>query len=119
MEVKINLNNKSYTGFLGLGFIGEVIDILDISYDELLSKYDKNPFKYVPLLMFHSIEFNHFLKNEEIDFTKNDMFGWIDKEGGLRNKAMLEFSTAFLKFLAKDVPKEEVKEATKEESKKK
>lgn len=118
MEVKINLNNKSYTGFLGLGFIGEVIDKLDISYDELLSKYDKNPFKYVPLLMFHSIEFNQELKGEEIDFTKNDMFGWIDKEGGLRNKAMLDFSKAFLKFLAKDVPVEEVEES-KEESKKK
>ena len=107
VTTKLKFNEKEYDCILGLGFLGEVQEILNLDYNTLLEKYEKFPFKYVPLLMFHSIRWAKELEEKEIDFTLKDLLGWIEDEGGLTNKQMIKFSNAFVKSLTKDVPKEE------------
>ena len=114
--VKLKLNGQEFDCILGLGFLGEVQEALNLEYNVLLEKYEKFPFKYVPKLMYFAIKFTKELNGEEIEFKEKDLLGWIEDEGGLTNKEMIKFSEAFIKSLTKDVPKEE---EVKEEAKKK
>lgn len=110
VTIKLIFNEKEYDCILGLGFLGEVQEVLNLDYNTLLEKYEKFPFKYVPLLMYHSIKFTKELDGENIDFKLKDLLGWIEDDGGLTNKQMISFSEAFIKSLTKDVPKEEIEE---------
>jgi len=105
--LNLTINGKEIKFSFGLGFLGELIDDLDIGFDELFIKYDRNPFKYIPLIMFHSAKFTAENNDKEIDFTKNDLCNWIDDDGGLKNESMIKFSHAFIESINKDVPKEE------------
>lgn len=111
--IKISVNGQDYAATLGLGFLGEILDVLDLDYTVLLEKYEKNPFKYVPLLMFHAIKWEADEAGEPIDFTLKEFRGWIDADGGLQNKAMLKFSEAFIQSIIKDVPQETIEEVKK------
>lgn len=107
--LKLTIDKKKYTFEFGLGFLGEVLEALDCSIDELIAKYDKNPFRTVPLLVYHSAKFYLELENKEVDFTLRDITEGIDKDGGLtdKNKSIMRFNDAFVKYLLKDIPKEE------------
>ena len=109
MKIKINIKSREFECSLGLGFLGELIDVLDISYDELFIKYEKNPFKYIPVMMYECIKYTLDRDGNEIDFTLADLCDWIDEDGGLKNEALITFSNKFIESISKDVPKEEIK----------
>lgn len=114
--MKIKLNNREFDCSFGLGFLGELIDVLDISYDELFNRYEKNPIKYVPVIMYESVKY---ALDGEIDFTKKEFMQWIDNEGGLSNKELVRFSQAFLDSIVKNVPEEKEAEQESSDTKKK
>lgn len=109
--MKLKVLNREYNCHFGLGFLGEVIDVLDVDYGEFLAKYEKNPFKYVPLVMYQSIKYSTEMEGEKLGFEHKDLINWIDENGGLTNQEMIDFSQAFIKSLTKNVPKEEVSES--------
>lgn len=101
MEIK--LNDKNFKCEFGLGFLGECLENLDLSVVQIGEKLDKNPFKWIPTLMYESLKYS-----QDIDFTLKDLIKWLDNEEG--KKTMNDFLLAFVKSLTKDVPKEEVTE---------
>ncbi len=103
--MKIKLNKTDFECSFGLGFLGEVIENLDIDYGKLMEKYEKNPIKYVPLLMYYSVIYDM----ENVDFTQKEFFSWIDNEGGLSNEYMIKWSHAFIESINKNAPKTESK----------
>lgn len=115
-KIDLTINNRRLTYSFGLGFIGELLDGLDMTLNEVVTNLNKNPFKYVPVLMFLSAEYTLLRKNEEVTFTKFDLMDDIDTDGGLDGKNIVKFLEAFTSSLSKDVPedKDDVKTTGKE-----
>ena len=55
--VKITIGNKEIEFAFGLGFLGAALEDMDLGVDEVQGKIQKNPFKIVPLLMYHSAKY--------------------------------------------------------------
>jgi len=108
--LKLTIDKKEYNFTLGLGFLGEVLDELDLDITQLISKYDKNPFKYVPILVYHSAKYSNELDNKEVNFTLKDIIRGIENDGALtdKNTSIIKFNEAFVRSLTKDVPVEEI-----------
>lgn len=112
-EIDITVNNRTLKCKFGLGFLGECLENLNLNVFEIGKKLDDNPFKWIPTLMFESINY----ANDNIDFTKEDLINWLDNPEG--NKEMAKFLNAFVQSLNKDVPKEDPIKNKKPQPKKK
>ena len=106
IELEIGGEKRGFR--LGLGFLGGLLEDMDIGMTELSNKLSKNPFKTIPLMMYHSAICDLERKGEPVDFTKFDIIDWIEElEGGFENKVVVDFLNAFTKSMTKDIPKEE------------
>jgi len=106
-KIDLTINKRKLTCSFGLGFIGELLDDLDMTLNEVVEKLNKNPFKFVPLLMFKSAEYTLLSKGEEVTFTKYTLMDDIDKDGGLDGESLVKFLHAFTESLSKGVPVDE------------
>lgn len=100
IELKVNERNLKCS--FGLGFLGECLENLDLSVLDIGEKLDKNPFKWIPTLMYESIKYTE----GELDFTKKDLINWLEEDVN-GTKTMNSFLLAFVDSLKKDVPKQE------------
>jgi len=100
-SIELKLKDKVLKCSFGLGFLGECLENLDLSVFEIGEKLDKNPFKWIPILMFESIKY----ADENVELTKNELVDLLDNAEG--QKVMSEFLNAFVKSLNKDVPIQE------------
>lgn len=116
IKIKLTVHKKEIDFIFGLGFMGEVLETLDLSIDEVVKKLERNPFLMVPTLMFISAKSAKEETGDEIDFTPKELINWIDESGGLGQDSVVTFLNTFTKSLVKDVPKEK---ETKSGSKKK
>ena len=94
LDLKLGGENRRFT--FGVVFIGEVLEELDIDFNDLISKMSKNTFKYVPILMYHSLVNSYLKERKEQDFDKQDLNNWIDAEENLGIDKILEFVNAFI-----------------------
>lgn len=119
-EIELTINGKKLKFTFGLGFLGEVLENNDISIDDLLVKIDRNPFKWIPTIMYASTKYSYSLEGKELDFTLQDMFKWTDQEGGLtdKNLTVVKFIEAFRASLFKNVPEDDSKASKKKVVKK-
>ena len=106
----LKLGGKSRRFTFGVVFIGEVLEDLDLDFNELISKMTKNTFKYVPVLMYHSLVNSYLKDNKELDFGKQDLGKWIDLEENLGIDKILEFVNAFIASTNNSVSDDEVSE---------
>jgi hypothetical protein len=106
--MRLTINGKELEFTFGMGFLGELLDETDLSLDEVLLKFDKNPFKFIPLCMYVSTKYAYELKGKKIDFDRHTLVKWIEADGGLTddNKSVIEFTKAFSDSLFKNVPEE-------------
>lgn len=116
-KIDLTINNRKLTYSFGLGFIGELLDSLDMTLNEVVSSLNKNPFKYVPFLMFKSAEYTLLRKGEEVVFTEFNIMDDIDSDGGLDGKNVVKFLNSFTNSLAKGVPSSEEVKSDKPEKK--
>lgn len=100
-EIKLTINKREFVCSFGLGFLGECLENLDLSVFEIGEKLDKNPFKWIPTLIYESIKYT-----EDVDFTKKDLVNWLEEDNN-GTKTMNSFLIAFIDSLKKDVPKQE------------
>ena len=110
--MKLQINNKELEFSFGLGFLGELLESTGKSMDEILTAMDKNPYRFIPLAMFHSTKYAYKRKGKDIDFDFYQFTDWIEQDGGLTdtNKSAIKFIEEFTNSLFKDVPQEEGKE---------
>jgi hypothetical protein len=116
-KLTVKVLNKELECNVGLGFLGELSEVLELSWGEILEKYDKNPFRYVPLIMFHSMNYKPSLTGKSLDFDFSEFIDWLDENNGVGNKELVSFSQFFLKSISNNTPNEESNDG--EESKKK
>ena len=106
-RIKLKLKGREFDFTFGLGFLGELLDALDVSIDEVVGKLNRNPFKMIPFLMYSSAKYSYELRGEEADFTLFDFINWIEEEGGFTSKSVESFLVAFTNSMTKGVPVEE------------
>ncbi len=114
-QITLNIGGEDRVFYFGLGFLGNLLESENIALTEIDSKLAENPFKWIPLIMYHSCAFGFKRKNEFPLFDAFDVADWID-EAGMESDVVVSFFTAFRQSLTKDVPKE--KETKKKVAKK-
>ena len=112
-SIKLKIHNREIEFIFGLAFMGEVLETLDMSIDEVVKKLDKNPFLTIPTLMFISSKSAKEEIGEEVDFTPRELINWIDESGGLGQDAVVKFLNTFTASLTKNVPKEKAVKGSK------
>lgn len=103
----INLINRDF--HFGIGFLNELIDNTSLDLYELDDKLKAGDISIVPLMIYYSALYAKKRKKLEIDFDQFDVNDWIDDNGGLQGKFVLDFIEAFKYSLTKDVPLDEGK----------
>ena len=118
-DLKLELGGKERHFTFGILFIGEVLERLDIDYNQLLNKAIKNPFKYAPILMYESLKNTYVSKDNVIDFTEKDLVGWLESEDLLGSDKIIKFIQAFLGTNDNKTPEKVVEEVEEDSVKKK
>jgi hypothetical protein len=104
-QITLNIGGQDRIFCFGLGFLGNLLEVENIAFHEIDEKIKENPFKWIPLIMFHSCSFGYIKNNETIPFNKYVFSDWID-ELGVDNEVVTNFFNAFTQSLTKDVPKQ-------------
>ena len=105
-KITIELNGKKLGFHFGLGFMGELLESLDCSIDELMKGIQKNPFKFIPKLMFEAHVYDCLRNETENKYTLYTLTDLIDEEGGVMSNNVSKFLQAFTDSITKNVPKE-------------
>jgi len=100
-KVTILLGGQDREFHFGLGFLGVFLEASGLQLSSVNTKILENPFKYVPLLMYHSAAFALKRKGQEVTFDEYDMAEWVDDINGVE---AITFLNAFRVSLVKDVP---------------
>jgi hypothetical protein len=104
-QITITIGGQNRVFHFGLGFLGNLLETENIAMTDIDIKLAENPFKWIPLIMFHSCAFGFKRRNEFPDFDAFDVAEWID-EAGMDSDVVISFFTAFKESLTKDVPED-------------
>jgi hypothetical protein len=99
-----NINGIERTFHFGLGFLGQLFDETDITFANIDSLLVSNPFKTLPLLMYHSLSYGYLRDGKELDFTIYNINDWVDADENIG----VDFIEKFKNSLTKDVPAQEI-----------
>ena len=103
-KLKLNFEGKELGFHFGLGFLGELLDNLGFSIDELQTNIEKNPFKVIPKLMHTSYVYNLEREGKDVELKLYDFIDLLDNVGGVTSEGVSLFLTAFTDSMTKDVP---------------
>lgn len=116
--VELNLGDKKRGAKLGIGFLRYVTTEKKITLDEffkLLESPGTQALFILPELIFFSLAYNCKRAKKEIDFDLDDVFEWIDEDGGAKSDVLAFFVKSLHESLGTDLGKTEpqAKEAKK------
>jgi len=103
-KVTLNFNGKELGFHFGLGFLGELLDNLDCSIDDLQLNIKNNPFKVIPKLMYTSYVYNLNRQDKEVSLKLYDFIDLLDEVGGVTSESVGLFLNSFTNSMTKDVP---------------
>lgn len=114
-QIKLTIGGEERIFHFGLWFLGELLEKENMPIQEIGQKTVLNPYKWNPIIMYHSLASGYTINNEEPLFTKKDVVEWIEQAGGFDSEVFNKWQDAFVKSLTKDVPedKEPKKKVTK------
>jgi hypothetical protein len=107
-QITLNIGCEDRVFYFGLGFLGNLLESENIAMNEIDAKLAENPFKWIPLIMFHSCAFGFKRKGEFTPFDAFDVAEWIDQVG-MDSEVVTSFFKAFTQSLTKDVPEDKSK----------
>jgi hypothetical protein len=104
-KVNIKLGETLIEFRFGLGFMGQLLESLDCSIDEVMTRLQKNPFKLIPTMMYESHNYSCYRNGEEVKYTEINFLEMLEESGGLASDGFGLFIKAFTDSMSKDVPK--------------
>jgi hypothetical protein len=102
MEATINIGGQDRKFAFGLGYFGEMLEILGVGFIEFDELQSKNPFKYTPIKM--ACSFNY---ANETDISSKEVLKWLNDD--IHHPAISEFNKHYIDSLVKNVPVTEKK----------
>ena len=100
-QITLNIGGKDRVFYFGLGFLGRLLDETNTNMTDFDKLRMENPFKWIPLMMFHSCAYGYIREGKEPDFVLQDVINWIDD---VDVDVLHKFNTGFVESLIKDVP---------------
>ena len=106
-STKITVGKTQFEFHFGMGFLGGILESLDLDIEGMMQQVSKNPFKMIPIIMHGAAKYGFERKGEEFKHTIYDFIDYIDSDGGIQAKSVEKFLKAFTDSMTKDVPKNE------------
>lgn len=78
-KINLQIGGQYRDFYFGLGFLGNLLDTENIQLHEISDKLLKNSYKWMPLVMYHSLAWGYIRKNEPVLFDAFDVSDWIDE----------------------------------------
>jgi hypothetical protein len=100
-SIILNIGDQDRIFYFGLGFLGILLEETNTNMVDFDEKRLANPFKWIPLMMFHSCAWGFVRENKSVDFTLQNMIEWIDDTDV---ETLQKFNEAFINSLMKNVP---------------
>lgn len=102
-SITLNIGGQERTFHFGLGFLGNLLEETQTNMVDFDEKRTANPFKWVPLMMFHSCAWGFIREGKNVHFTLQDMINWIDDTDV---ETLQKFNDGFVNSLVKNVPEQ-------------
>ena len=106
--IELTLGGKPRKCYFGIGFLGLYMEKTGVELEQLQNVITKNPFKYVPDLVYFSIAYGYVRQDLKPEFNRYAVADWIDEVGGIGGETIVKFLNAFTASLTKGVPQENV-----------
>ena len=98
-------------------FLGEFLDDVNLSIEEVGEKMQKNPFKLLPKMIHISAKTEAELSGEELHLELNDVVKIMEADGGIASPQVVRFINAWTKSMTSGVPQEAAEEGEGEKKK--
>jgi hypothetical protein len=106
-QTKIEIAGIEYR--LGLGFLNELISGMGKRLDQM---GDEDEVTLLPKLMYYARRYADIRANREVDYTLDDIFDYVDDNGGRFGEIAIEFHNAYVAAMTQDVPIDDKKKVT-------
>jgi len=110
MTVTLKFGKKELKCSLGLMFIGDFLDEVNLSLEEVGEKMQKNPFRLLPMMIHISARIEAEINGEDFDLTFKDIVDMIEKDGGIASPQVTKFVNSWTSSLFKGVPESPAEE---------
>jgi len=118
-SIKLDFGSKELEFFFGMSFLGEFLEEEKTDVKEIYANIKRNPYGYVPDLMYRSHLHNCKRKKEDRNLKPYEMADLIEESGHFKNGSeSSKFLEVFLQSILDGLPKTET-ETKKSNSKKK
>jgi hypothetical protein len=117
MNITLKFAKRELKCSLGLLFLGEFLDDMDMSLEEVGEKMQKNPFRLLPKMIYISAKTEAEMNDEDFDLTLKDVVGLMEKDGGISSPQVVKFINAWTSSLTDGVPKQPAEEGAGEAKK--
>lgn len=78
-QIELEIGGEKRTFYFGLGFLGNLLEKEKIEFHEIQINLLKNSYKWMPLIMYHSLAWGFIRKGEPVLFDAFDVADWIDE----------------------------------------
>jgi len=117
MTITLKFGKDELKCSLGLMFLGEFLDDVDMSLEEVGDKMTKNPFRLLPKMIHISARTEAEIKGDDFDLTLKDVVDLIEKDGGIASPQVTKFINTWTKSLTNGVPESSAEEGEGEKKK--
>ena len=117
MTITLKFKTRKLDCSLGLLFLGELLDDLDMSLEDIGEKMQKNPFRLVPKMIYISAKIEAEMGGDDFDLTLKDVVGLLEEDGGLGSPQVVKFINSWTASLTDGVPETEAEEGDKDPKK--
>ncbi|WP_126654124.1 hypothetical protein [Chryseobacterium aureum] len=104
--IRINIGGKERGAKLGIGFLKQITEAEKIDLTELFVKAESETLLFLPVMIFHSISYNDKIAGNEVDYTQDDVYDWVD-EISIQSEEIQTFSKAWIESIKVHMPKTE------------
>lgn len=95
---------------LGLGFLNELLNGTGKALNDFAGV---DEVVLIPQLMYYARLYAAKRNNTPIDFTQEDIFDYIDDNGGVSGQLFKDFAEAYVRAMTQDVPTQDDKKKVK------
>ena len=91
-------------------FLGDFLEEVDLSLEEVGEKMQKNPFRLLPKMIYISARSEAEILSKEFDLTLKDVVEMIESDGGIASPEVTRFINEWTKSLTNGVPQSPAEE---------
>ena len=98
-------------------FLGDFLEDVDMSLEEVGAKMAKNPFRLLPKMIYLSAKTEADILGKDFDYSLKDVIEMVEKDGGIASPQVTKFINTWTQSLTDGVPESEAEGGDKEPKK--